>query len=541
MANTGNPSNKSRPDGQARLLEAFRRHQAGDLQAAAQGYERILKTQPRNDNVLNLLGAIHHKTGKHTRALALIRKAIAINDREPFYYNNLGATLLALGQVDEAAASLRRAHALDPENAEALNNLGNALVRLKKPEEAETCYRQALALRPGYAVAHNNLGSALRVLGRPEEACASYRSALEAKPRYASALSNLGRVRHEMGYYDEALDLYDRALAIDPAAADAHANRAIVLLQMGRFEEGWDEYEWRWRTSGFATLRRDFRQPPWDGGDLGGRTILLHAEQGLGSAIQFVRYASMVAACGGRVVLECKKPLFRLFSSLRTGSDAPVSHLVIKGEKIPTFDVHAPLMSLPRLLKTRLDTIPAPIPYLSADDTIVEKWRDRLARRGRRKIGLVWAGNPQHENDRNRSMPASALIPLVQRDGDSFFSLQVGPQAAELAALPAGAVVDLAPDLDDFADTAALIANLDLVIAVDTAVAHLAGAMGRPVWLLVPHVAEWRWLRNREDTPWYPIMTLFRQTAPGDWDGVIRRVRDRLDLLVPSPAAGEAP
>ncbi|MBK8909326.1 MAG: tetratricopeptide repeat protein [Rhodospirillales bacterium] len=515
----------------ALLLEAVRDHRQGRLDRAVRRYTDVLRRDPRNAEALHLLGVVHHQRGDHNRALTLIGRAIALNGDDPAFHSNLGAVLLALGRLDAAAASLRHAVTLDSTHSDALNNLGNVLMRQGQAEAAEASYRQALAARPENVAARNNLGSALREQGKLDEAAAAYRWSLSVQPRHAPALSNLGRILHDMGRYDEALECYDRAIAINPELAEAHGNRATLLLQLGRFAEGWEEYEWRWRNAGFTTPARAFEQPPWNGSDLCGRTILLHAEQGLGSAIQFVRYAAVVTGRGGRVVLECQKPLARLFASLRSQTNAAVAHLVIKGEPLPAFDVHAPLMSLPRLLGTRLETIPAAIPYLFAEEALAAEWGARLARCDGTRIGLAWAGNRRHHNDRNRSMPATALAPLAAMEGCATFSLQVGDAAADPNALPAGSVIDLAPDLRDFADTAAVISQLDLVISVDTAVAHLAGALGRPVWMLVPHVSEWRWLTEREDTPWYPTMRLFRQRSPGDWDEVVRRVRDRLATM----------
>lgn len=531
------PAPTGAPSGHALLLAAVQKHQAGRLETAARGYEEVLRREPRNADALHLLGVVRHQCGDHKRAQVLIRKAIDLNGRDPGYHNNLGTVLLALGRTDAAIESFRRALGLDPQHVDALNNLGNVLLRRGQAEAAEACYRQALGARPGSALACNNLGSALRARGLLDEAAAAYRSALEARPQYPSALSNLGRVLHEMGRYEDALACFDRALVADPESAEAHANRATVLLQLGRFAEGWEDYEWRWRTAGFTTPRRDFDRPAWDGAALGGRTILLHAEQGLGSAIQFVRYAALVAARGGRIVLECQKPLARLFSTLQSQPAPAVAKLVPKGGALPPFDVHAPLMSLPRLLGTRLETIPATIPYLFAEDALAARWRERLAQHRGTKVGLVWAGNPHHHNDRNRSMPAAALAPLAAMAGVTAFSLQVGGAAADVAALPAGSVIDLSSDIQDFAETAAVIAQLDIVVSVDTAVAHLAGALGRPVWMLVPYVSEWRWLTEREDTPWYPTMHLFRQRAPNDWAEAVGRICDRLRTMVTTDSA----
>lgn len=521
---------------QQTLLAAVHHHQAGRLDDAAAGYQRVLDSAPRQPDALHLMGVIAHQRGEHDRALALVRQALKVSPKSAAYHNTLGTVLLSLGRADAAATSLRRALSLDSGYVEAHNNLGNAMMRAGDAQGAERCYRRALALRPDYAVACNNLGGALRKQGKLDEAAAAYQQALAHQPTYAGALCNLGRVLHEQGRYQQALAHYDRALALDPSNAEAHANRATVLLLLGRLPEGWEEYEWRWRVAGFTTPRRTFAQPLWDGGDLAGRTILVHAEQGLGSAIQFVRYVKLLAERGaGGIVLECQRPLARLFAgSVRSlGLSGSAVHVVVKGEPLPPFHVHAPMMSLPRLLGTDLPTIPNEVPYLSIDRDLSAHWQARLSARRSPRVGLVWAGNPNHDNDINRSMPADRLGPLIAVEGVSFINLQVGRAARDLAALPRDRLSDVTPEIEDFADTAAIVGQLDLVISVDTAVAHLAGALSRPVWLLVPFVPEWRWMLDRTDSPWYPTMRLFRQSAPGDWadlmTGVAAELRARAD------------
>jgi tetratricopeptide (TPR) repeat protein len=506
------------------LMEAVRRHQAGHLDAAAAGYARILGLDPDHADALHLSGLIAHQRGDNLRARDLIGKAIKGNPRNAAYHSNLGAALLAMDRTGEAAAAFRRALALDPAHADAHNNLGNVMMREGRPADAEACYRRAIAARPGYAVGHNNLGGALRAQGRLDDAVAAYREALALAPGYAGALCNLARVLHEQARYEEALAHYNKALTIDPGHAESHANRATLLLLLGRFTEGWADYEWRWRVKGFTTEARNFGKPRWDGADLAGRTLLVHAEQGQGSAIQFVRYIPLIA--GGRVILECQRPLARLFGGLVAGISG---ELAIKGEALPSFDVQAPLMSLPHIFGTTGSTIPGDAPYLAVDPALERTWGERLQLWPRPRVGLVWAGNPRHENDANRSMPAAAFTPLLRKQNITLFSLQVGATDADKAWLAGAPIHDLAPGLSDFADTAAAIAQLDLVISVDTAVAHLAGALGRPVWLLVPFVPEWRWMLERTDSPWYPTMRLFRQTAPGDWDALMARVAAALD------------
>ena len=507
------------------LTEAVERHRKGQLEQAAALYRQVLAAQADQPDALHLLGLICHARGEHGEALALIERALAVNSTVAAFHLARGAVLLSLGRATEAAEAAGRALDLDAGNAEAHNILGNALMALDLVEDAVAAYRRALTLRPGYAEALNNLGSALRATGRLAEAEAALRQAVALRRAYPAALANLGLVLQEQGRYHEALAAFDQAVAADPGFATARGNRAMLLLLLGRLDEGFADYEWRWRMPGFATPSRNFAQPAWDGTALAGRTLFVHAEQGLGSAIQFVRYAGLAAAAGGRVVLECHRPLQRLFAQSLVAPRGPVAALVVKGEEPPDFDCQAPLMSLPHLLGTTLAAIPGDSPYLSPDPAEAASWRERLAAAGRPRIGLVWAGNRRHENDRNRSMPAAELARLVDsHPAAAFFSLQVPGAAEDLAAFPPDRVEDLAPHLPDFAATAAVIANLDLVVSVDTAVAHLAGALGHPVWLLLPYVPEWRWLLGRNDSPWYPSMRLFRQSAPGNWPELIERV-----------------
>jgi tetratricopeptide (TPR) repeat protein len=512
------------------LAEAAGLHRSGQLDRAEALYHRILARHPTQPDALHLLGLVRHARGEHEPALAAIDGAIAASGRVAAFHVSRASVLSSLGRSEEAIDAARHVLVLDSHNAEAHNVLGNALLRAGEAEAAVESYRRAVASRPNYAEAYNNLGSALRSLGHLEDAEAELRRALVLRDGYASALANLGLVLQEQGRYGEALDTYERAVAADPQHPAARGNRAMLLLLLGRLSEGFAEYEWRWRMPGFATPRRSFPQPRWDGGEFAGRTLFVHAEQGLGSAIQFVRYAALAAARGGRVVLECQPPLLRLFRYALTQDGGPVADVVTKGEEPPPFDCQAPLMSLPHLLGTTLATIPGRVPYLGAAPEAVAGWHERLSPLARPKIGLVWAGNPQHENDRNRSMPARSLAPLVARSRATFFSLQVPAMPASLAEFPSGSIRDLAPVLADFADTAVVIANLDLVISVDTAVAHLAGALGKPVWLLLPYVPEWRWLLDRDDSPWYPTMRLYRQRRAGDWEELIRRVAVALQV-----------
>jgi TPR repeat/Glycosyltransferase family 9 (heptosyltransferase)/Tetratricopeptide repeat len=443
--------------------------------------------------------------------------------------HQMGVVALQRGQVDAALELIRRAIAINADYAEAWGNLGNVLTVRGEVDEAIAAYRRAIELNSDLAEAHSNLGNALRESGRVDEAVAACRRAIAISPGFAKAWGNLGNGLKEQGKFDEAMEAYRRAIALDPKSPETHYNFSFALLATGEFQRGWEEYEWRWKCAGFPSARRHFSQPVWNGEALGGRRILIHAEQGFGDAIQFVRYVPMVVERGGRVIVQCPGELVRLFRMSLRGCE-----IVGAGEALAGFDFHCPLLSLPRIFGTTLETIPRVEPYLRADDGNVERWRDRMAGcSAELKVGLAWAGSAVHKNDRNRSMKLEMFGPLGRMAGVRFFSLQKGKAAAEIQNSPAGMeIVDWTEELKDFGDTAGLIANLDLVIAVDTAAAHLAGAMGKPVWTMLAFVPDWRWLLGRVDTPWYPTMRLWRQSLAGDWDGVIARVGDALSVWV---------
>ena len=381
-------------------------------------------------------------------------------------------------------------------------------------DEAIAAHRRSIAINPKSHVPFFNLGNALKDKGQTDEAIAAYRQALGLRPNYPEAHFNVGTSFGDKGQTAEAIAAYRQAIALDPNYAAAHWNLALMLLARGEFQEGFKEHQWRWECKGLPR-RRNFAQPQWDGSPLAGRTILLHAEQGFGDTLQFIRYAPLVAARGATVIVGSVPELHRLLQGT-----PGVSRWLASGETLPPFDVHCPLMSLPHARSARRwKTIPQSVPYLHADAGLSAWWRNESGRHdsNRFKVGLSWAGNPTHVNDRNRSLSLAALGPLAQVQGVSFYSLQKGDSARQPR--PSGLeLIDRTEDLKDFADTAALVANLDLVISVDSAVAHLAGAMGKPVWTLLPFTADWRWLLEREDSPWYPTMRLFRQAARGDWE-----------------------
>ena len=516
--------------GVAELMDqALADHQAGRLEAAEHVYRQVLATWPEHADGLHLLGVVLHQRGNDKEAVGLIYRAIGLNPASAPYRSNLGVVLCDLGRLEEAEGVLREALRLEPDMPAAHYNLGNVFSAQGRLAQAEASFEEALRLQPAYADALVNLGNVLNQIGRPAQAERRLREALRLGPDSPEALNNLGVALAALGRPLEAAESYREAIRLRFDFPDAHNNLAYALLAAGRFREGWEEHEWRWRAKHMSAGARGFAQPLWNGEPLAGRTLLLHAEQGLGDTLQFSRYAPVIPT-GGRVVLEVQRPLTRLLSRL-----PGVDEIVVQGEAAPPFDIQCPLLSLPRAFGTTLEAIPSDVPYLSADATRVAAWAERLAGLAGLKVGLVWAGEPRRgwpelaAIDTRRSIALSTLAPLGEVQSVCFISLQKGVPAAQASNPPPGLTLhDFTNELADFDDTAALVANLDLVISVDTSTAHLAGGLGKPVWLLNRHDTCWRWLLNRDDSPWYPTLRQFRQATPGDWEGVVQRVRDAL-------------
>ncbi len=513
----------------------------GKLDEAVTHYQQALRFKPDDTEVYNNLGTTLKDQGKLDAAVACYHQALRLKPDSAEVHNNLGVALQDLGKFEEAVASYQQALRLNPDSARMHNNLGAALREQGKLDEAVACYHQALRLQPDFVEAHTNLGNVLQQQGKLAEAVACYQQALGLKPDHADVHMNLGNVLQLQGRLEEALASYQQALCLKPDNAEAHWNRALTWLLAGSFEQGWPEYEWRWQQKGVA--RPCYQQPLWDGSPLEGRTILLHVEQGLGDTLQFIRYAPLVQERGGRVLLVCPATLVPLLSSCRG-----LEQLIPQGSPLPPFDVQAPLLSLPGLFRTTVHTVPAQVPYLFADPQLAARWRDRLATVQGLKVGIAWQGNPRHSRDRLRSMLLTEFEPLARVEGVRLISLQRGPGMEQLAALGGRfAVLDLG-ELDEatgtFMETAAVLSNLDLVITCDTATAHLAGALGVPVWVALPFAPDWRWLRERADSPWYPTMRLFRQERWGDWAGVFQRLAEALQqgaATSPPRPRGEPP
>jgi Tfp pilus assembly protein PilF len=434
------------------------------------------------------------------------------------------------GQTEEAAACYRSALALRPECAEVMNNLGVTLEAQGSLEEAVSAYGRALTLKPEYAEARFNLGNVSWKRGNLQAAVDSYRQVLAGNPAHVEAHCNLGSILHDMGNIDAAMLCYERALEIQPDSAYAAWNRSLLQLLHGDFTSGWRNFEARRRTK---SSPRQLPQPLWCGQPLDGARILLHAEQGLGDTIQFLRYLPMVQAAGGSVALCLPARLRRIAQLL-----PQVEALVATGEPLPPVDWQLPLMSLPLAFGTTLESIPAGVPYLSIPEEAAQAASRLVWPADELRVGIAWAGSPSHAKDRFRSMPFTALAPLLRLKGVHFFSLQMGLASRQLnGAL--GEVTDLAPFTSDLADTAAQMAYLDLVITVDTSIAHLAGALAVPVWTLLGYAADWRWLLNRDDSPWYPTMRLFRQPSLGNWRAVMEAVLAALLERVADPVRNQ--
>jgi tetratricopeptide (TPR) repeat protein len=561
--------------------------QRGDAATAVDCYRQAIDLQRgRAAYHFNLAHALQ-RLGRLTESAVEYRcvTSIAPDDFEATY--NLGIVLHELKEFAEAAEAFRHGLALKPDLPQAMSNLAAALQGLDDYDGAAELLRRAIASNPNFAEAHGNWGGHLWRQGDLDGAKKSCLRAIELNPNLPGAHGNLGHVLFDQGDYRGALDCYDHSLALKPDAvgatnaapwkrgdllnafeacrrgnpdfATAEYRRALAsktncvellyyvgLLHLlhGDFATGLHNYEYRWQTKMLRNARRNFLQPQWLGQPIAGARILLHAEQGLGDTLQFIRYVPLVTARGAKVILEVPSELRQLIEHSGPITNGGCSvQIVTRGSRLPDFEWHGPLMSLPLVFKTDLASIPASIPYLQADPQLTRQFAQHItpSANSRLRVGLVWSGSPRHTRDPQRSIPLAQLCALTELPGITFYSLQKGPAAKDLLAMPIDLnLVDLSGYLNDFADTAAALANLDLLITVDTAVAHLAGALGKPVLLLLTHNPDWRWLLDREDSPWYPTARLFRQNAAGNWSSVIACVQKELQHLVSAPAVSRA-
>lgn len=537
------------------LQDAWKTHQSGDVARAEAVYRDVVRSVPGNATAWCYLAMALNDQRRYDEAVAAYRRALELEPNFPTALSNLGNTLSRQGKYDEAAESCRAALRLKPDYATAYNNLGAVLTKQGKLAESVEAFESAIRLNPSYAPAHNNLGAVLVKQGKFDEAEVRIEQSLELNPDHGPSRNNLGALLVQQGRLAEAEQQLEQAvrsapgeesprsnlantqlrqgkltaaqealaatLQVNPTYAEARKAQAIIWLLLGDFQRGWPAYEWRWRTE--DTRPPQYQKPVWDGSPLGEKTLLLCCEQGLGDTLHFVRYARVVKQqFGGRVVFVSQPPLLPLLS--RT---AGIDKLVSQKDDPPQFDVWAPLLSLPGMLGTRLETIPADVPYLFADEQLVEKWRRKLAGDSRFKIGIAWQGNKDHQADIQRSVRLAEFAPLAEVPGVTLYSLQKGYGSEQIAALDGRfCVTEFDEPLDEtagpFMDTAAVMRNLDLVVTSDTSIAHLAGGLGVPVWTALCLSPDWRWLLDRDDTPWYPSMRLFRQPVLGDWGSVFR-------------------
>ena len=579
------------PDKTRLIDQAIQLHRAGRLDESERIYRQILESEPDEGNALNNLGILLRHQGRLDESVDVLQRAITADPDFPEACNSLGMTLTRAGRFDEALQVLEQALDIDPkffvarkniafvfektgnlaealksiredltfrpDDAEALNGLGvyllgsgeirqalQALVRavelvpdwpdvhvnlaivlekLGQYSEAADLRKKVMSLTPQDTVCLSDLSVTLERLGRTEEAIAARRSVIELLPEDAGSMGDLGRLLTETGNDEEARNWFEKALELAPEAPRIHFNYALFLLRQGEFSRGWVEHEWRLRYAALSNLFPDNPQPYWDGSDLAGKTIFLHIEQGWGDTIQFARYIPQVTQQASRVVVGCRGPMERLLAALPS-----VDQLITDPDDLPEFDVRCSFLSLPFIFRTDQSNLPDEVPYLQASGSYpFRREEDGL------NVGIVWAGSQTHKNDHNRSMELSLLRPLLETPGCIFHSLMVDDRRQEIMQQGLENVLrDSGADLSDFADTADVVSGLDLVISVDTAVAHLAGALGKPVWIMLAHAADWRWMRDREDSPWYPTARLFRQTRRGSWSPVIKQITSELEALV---------
>ncbi len=546
------------------LNEARRLHGEGRLGEAELRYVAILKAHPACFDALHFLAIVRSQRGRDAEAIEPMWAALVLNPNDSSALSNCGLILRKLGRPDEALEFIDKALELAPNHAEALNNRGNALFELDRPGEALACYDKALYVRPNYAEALNNRGNALRELKRNEEALESYERAIKVRPDHAGALNNRGVALQDLKRLDEALASYCRALEVRPGYAEALNNRGLALLDlqrpaearasydkalearpdyhealynrgwtallMGDLEAGWNGYEYRWNHKDAAPRRLIAPFPVWKGEDLKGKRIIVYEEQGLGDVIQFLRYLPLLSSLGASVTFLVCAPMHRLLQPF-----APTIRLVDEPVAGEAFDFQCALLSLPLAFGTTLGSIPANIPYLIPEAPRVARWRQRIGAPGFR-IGICWQGNPLSKNDVDRFIPLRCFAPISAVPGVRLISLQKTHGLDQLANLPPGMTVEtLGEDFDAgsdaFVDTAAVMSCLDLIVTADTAVEHLAGALGRPVWVLHKLVPDWRWMLGRSDSPWYPTMKLYRQTHRDDWDAVFSKVAEDIGRL----------
>lgn len=535
------------------MNEAVRHHQAGRLAEAEGFYRQILIAHPKQPDALHLLGVLAMQVGRLDVAIDLINQAISQRPDFPAALSNLGSVYQAAGQFEDAIRTLQRAVQIQPDLFQAWGNLSNAFHSVGRYVEAIRSAERAISIQPANPIAHNSLGSALRLSGHPREAMAEYEEAIRLNPNYAEAHCNLGNALRELNRTDEAIACFQKSISLQPGSPEvlnnlagafeeqgktdeaiatygesiqakpdfylAHQNLGILLLREQRFAEGWEEFEWRLHDPELVGVLSGIDLPHWDGSPLNGKRILIVTEQGFGDTFQFLRYLPQVLERGGQVVFRCQPELRGVLKNI-----AGVDEWSWRTDPPPKCDCVVPLLSLPRLLKVNASTMPSAGSYIPVDPESSARWKDKLgARKARLRVGLAWSGRAEFANNQRRSISLAELSPLAEFSEIEFFSLQKGPAAEQLASSPIQ-LRDEMPAISDFAETAGLMDQLDLIITVDTSVAHLAGAIGKKVFLLLHHVPDWRWFEGRDDSPWYPSMRLFRQDKLGEWGEPVQKL-----------------
>ena len=518
-----------RPNFLRLLRQASRARETGALIKAERLYKAALQFHPENFDALHGLGFVHYQRGQIDTAVVLFQTALKHDGARSEGFSSLGLMFHLLRRFDDALVSYDAGLSLAPGDTELLNRRGVALLELHRPQDAISDFERVLAVDPDNLDARGNYGNVLLKLNRPEEALAAYDLALTASPANPQLLTNRAVALRRLDRPQEAMMSASRALVARPDFAQARFVESVARLTLGDFPSGWQGYESRWSVGFLAAQRRGFTAPLWLGQQtsrlsLEGKTILLHAEQGFGDSIQFVRYARLVAACGAKkVIVEVQRELARLFATIPF-----IDAVIPRGDPLPSFDCHCPLLSLPLAFATELATIPADTPYLAADDKAAARWREHLPM-DRPRVGVAWSGERSHDNDLNRSLRLETLLPLLDLPGITFVSLQHAMREEDAGVLRSCPdIIRIGEEFNDFADTAAAIDGMDAVVSADTAVAHLAGAMGKPLFLLLPFAADFRWLRERPDSPWYPTAQLYRQPKFGDWTSVVETLCHRL-------------
>lgn len=510
---------------------ALRLKVGGYLDEAVETFKKAVRLNAADPDIHYNLANTYMSKGCWQDAIRHYRQALNINPGFADALNNLAVALKKNGDPTAAVDLLQQAVLQEPANAQYQNNLGIARQAQGALSRAMIHFKQAIALNPNFAEAYFNLGFLYQATDEPVAAVKCYQSAIRLRPEFFDAHNNLAVCLHTLKDLQKARQHYDQAVRIQPANDDARWNRSMLMLSMGEFEEGWREFEYRLTQSGWAT-NYPFKpaKPRWDGLPFRGRRLLVHDEQGFGDTIQFIRYLPLIKAHGGRILFETRQALVSLLNDFPGIDDIFARTSTVRPE--PGYDIYTPLLSLPKFFKTKTLNIPFPEGYLKAHPEKANYWREKLGN-DNYKVGIVWTGNPAHKNDRNRSCPLEQFKALMDLEGIDFISLQTDANYNEWKTrVDPYHVEDFGKDLGDFSHTAALIDNLDLVVSVDTAVVHLAGAMGKPVWVLLPYVADWRWMHDRSDSPWYRSARLFRQKKPGRWSSVFNEIREELRKVV---------